>query len=128
MQSKQSRRAIIAGAALTLLPTTGCLFGGEHPRKAESLIIEVANETTTNQTVTVQLVTQEGSTDLEQTDEIPPNDAIEYRLEDPAAKYTLITEVESRQSKSEGWEVNSCSSAINVEIYPDRIDYIYSAC
>ncbi|WP_132059460.1 hypothetical protein [Halorussus amylolyticus] len=128
MQTKQSRRAIITTVALTVLPTTGCLFGSTHPKEAENLSIEVANETTTDQTVTVQLRTSDESVNFEQTEEISPKDAADFQLENPATEYTLTTDVESGPSKSEGWEVNSCTSAINVEIYSDRVDYIYSAC
>lgn len=126
------RRRFIAGFVLTSLPLAGCLSELSGRSSAESVSGQIANETSSRQTITVKLKTPNGKFDLNKSYTLAPSpeDGFrrEFRVENSANKYVILAEVESGLSESYEWNVNSCSNHVRVLIEKGRIDISTSNC
>jgi len=119
---------VVAAAGTALTAGSGCLFGAAHRGPAESVSGEVSTDATAQRTVTVRLVTSDGSADFEEAYELADHETAEFEVRGPADEYTLAVETTDGVADETDWDVTPCSSHVNVTVGSEDVVFRFTNC
>jgi hypothetical protein len=123
-----SRRVFLAAGGSALTATSGCLFGIAHRGRADAVSAQLSNDTESDRTVTVRLVTGRGKTELAETYDMARDGTAEFEVQDPAREYTLSVDTSDGVTGGTEWDVSPCSNYVHVSVGGEAVEFQFTKC